>query len=121
MKHVKHYKDIGFTVVAEPHYFHVEYLIYEIEGDSVDGNPLYHRKGSDSFPDSVDTIEESEPYLTGEVKWDGCSNWEFDEQERSMLHFCSRENLQSISEIMVACYDWTKELLPSFRPADVNG
>lgn len=110
---IKHFKDLNFTVVAEPKQHWVEYKVYDIEGYDSDTNTLYyHRADSDTHPDCVDTIEESEPYLSGSVKWDGCSNWHFDEQERCMLHGCCRQHLQRLGDIMAQCWDWTGQLIP---------
>lgn len=64
----------------------------------------------DCFPTA--DIDSAGVYLSGEVKWDGCSNWRFDEQDDCMLHACSREELSRFSEAMQLCYDWAKELLP---------
>ena len=110
----KDFVDLEFTVIAVPHEYYVEYTIYDHETLSIDGcDPSFHRAGSHSHPDPVDTVEEAEPYLHGQVKWDGCSNWYFDEQDRVMLHGCSRENVQRFGDIMAACWDWTQELIPA--------
>jgi hypothetical protein len=113
-KHIKHFKDLDFTVVAEPNDYSVDYVIYDVEGWCTDDTPVWHRAGAQGHPDCVDTLEEAEPYLHGHVKWDGCSNWAFDEQERVMLHGCSRKDVLRFGEIMAACWDWTKELCPNW-------
>lgn len=117
---VKHHRDINFTVVAKVESHHVEFTVYEINGFGINKStgefdvPLWRKKDADCNAETVDTLYESEPYLHGSVKWDGCSNWYFDEQDRVMLHACDRENLLAIGEIMARCWDWTKELLPNF-------
>lgn len=119
-RHIRHVPELSFTIVAEPHDYYVTYTIYDIqgfgEGDTKDvfDKPLWPRAGATSSPDCVETLEESEPYLHGDVKWDGCSNWEFDEQERVMLHGCSRKGVQRFGEVMAMCWDWTKELCPNW-------
>ena len=117
-RRIRHSEPLGFTIVAEPHEYYVEYTIYDIEGWS-EGNvagvydvPNWHRAGADTHPDFVKTLEEAEPYLHGSVKWDGCSNWHFDEQERVMLHGCSRADVLRFGEVMAMCWDWTAELCP---------
>lgn len=112
--HVRHSRELRFTIVATPHQYRVEYAVYDIEGWGDADKPLWHRAGSDTWPDIVETIEESELYLHGEVKWDGCSNWHFDAQESVMLHGCSRGDLLRHGEIMAMCWDWTAELCPSW-------
>lgn len=106
-----HFKELSFTVVATPHSHYVEYKIYDHAGYNEDGSPLFQKGGSQCSPDPVETIEESEVYLSGSVKWDGCSNWRFDEQDRVMLHGCCRDDILRYGLIMAACYDLTKELV----------
>lgn len=111
--HTKHFKDLDFTVVATPHSHQVEYSIYDIEGyTSIDNMPLWHKAGASSYPDPVESLSEAEVYIHGSVKWDGCSNWSIDENERCMIHGCSRRDIQRIGDIMALCWDWTAQLIP---------
>ena len=116
---IKHSKELGFTIVAIPDDYVVRFFVYEVNGwyDGGSGDydaPMYQKKGAANCSDWVDTIEESEPYLHGEVKWDGCSNWHFDEQERCMLHGCTREDLENIGKVMAMCWDMTAEICPNW-------
>lgn len=114
----RHWTDLGFTaVVTELREYVVDFAVYEIE--YVEPGPpeklLWHRAGADVYPDPVETLAEAEPYLHGSVKWDGCSNWAFDEQERgAALHGCSRHDLVRLGEVMARCWDWAGELLPTW-------
>jgi hypothetical protein len=116
----KNFVDLNFTVVAEVHEYRVEFKIYDIvgmaEGDTkgVYDRPLWHKAGSPRSADIVETLAESEVYLSGHVKWDGCSNWQFDEQDRCMLHGCSRQGIQRFGDILGACWDWAAELCPNW-------
>ena len=118
---IKNLNDLDFTIVANPHEHRIEYIIYDIEGYTKDKTkdifdiPLWHRAGSPCHPDSVESLELAQPYLHGYVKWDGCSNWYFDEQDRCMLHGCSRSDIQRFGDVMAFCWDWAKELLPNFE------
>lgn len=120
-RRVRHSPELSFTIVAVPHDYHVEYSIYDIEGfgegeaRGVYDRPLWHQAGAAIYPSTVDTLEEAEPYLHGSVKWDGCSNWHFDMQDRVMLHGCSRENVQRFGDVMTLCWDWTAELCPHWN------
>lgn len=107
---------LEFTVVAEVHGRHrVDFKIYNICGYQMPENtPLWHKAGSDTSHDMVDKLSESEVYLHGQVKWDGCSDWHFDEQDRVMLHGCSRANIQRFGDVMGYCWDWASMLLPKF-------
>jgi hypothetical protein len=119
-QHIKHFKDLSFTVVAEVHEYRVEYKMYDIVGwdggntQGVNDRPLWTRAGAHSSGDYVETWEESEVYLSGHVKWDGCSNWCFDEQNRCMLHACCKSDVQRFGDVMAACWEWTAELCPNW-------
>ena len=120
-RHVRHSCELDFTIVAEVHEYRVHFTIYDIEGwqegdtKGVYDSPGWHRAGSGTHPDFVDSLDDAQAYLHGEVKWDGCSNWHFDEQDRVMLHGCSRANVQRFGEVMALCWDWTAELCPAWN------
>jgi|688.fasta_scaffold819497_1 hypothetical protein len=94
----KQFTSLQFVVHATVQEHSVDFVAYDIEG---------------FFGARLDApaINESEPYLHGTVKWDGCSNWYFDEQDRVMLHGCQRSDLTRFGEVMAACWDWASELL----------
>ena len=95
------HKDIGngrYRALAKVDEYHVNFQIYD----------LWDCENNLSFtPPRENTI-----FLSGGVKWDGCSNWKFDEQERVMLHGCSREDLVIFGQIMAECWDWAFDLMP---------
>lgn len=114
---IRHELDLRFTIVASPQSHWVEYKIYEIVEASEDGkNFSWPRVGAEHGMDVVTRLEWAEPYLSGSVKWDGCSNWSFDEQDKGVaLHGCSREDLLRLGEVMARCWDLTAELCPAWK------
>ncbi|WP_175952856.1 hypothetical protein [Burkholderia sp. BCC0405] len=118
-RHVKNFTELDFTAVAEVHSYRVDFKIYHVmswewwDDNGHHERPLWVRAGSTGGGDDVQNLEEAEIYLHGEVKWDGCSNWHFDEQDRVMLHGCSRSDIQRFGDVMAACWDWAMELLPN--------
>lgn len=102
--------DLRFTIIAEPDTHCVDYKIYDI----VSSDPIcWQAKDSNGF-ELVDSLDAAEVYLHGGVKWDGCSNWHFDEQDRVMLHGCSRSDVQRFGNVMALCWEWTAELCPEW-------
>lgn len=117
---IMHSIDLGFTIVAEAHEYRVDFTIYDIEGFAVgdaqsEDRPLWHKAGSTSHFDVVYSVEEAEPYMHGEVKWDGCSNWYFDEQNRVMLHGCCKADVQRFGDVMALCWDLAAEMCPAWN------
>ena len=56
------------------------------------------------------TEDDHENYeLRAFVKWDGCTNWETNED--CMAHGCYRSCLTNAGEAMALCWDWAKEIM----------
>ena len=110
---IKHLPELDFTIVAVTHEYRVDFKIYEVIGLAEGATlgvydvPEFYTTENDRLTES---IQEAELYLHGEVKWDGCSNWHFDEQDRVMLHGCARQDVLRFGEVMAACYDWAAEI-----------
>jgi hypothetical protein len=119
---IEHQHELGFTIVAKPDAYGVEYVLYDIVGWEVGeglgefDKPLWLKVGVWNSYDVVNTLAESEPYMHGTVKWDGCSDWCFDQQEHVMLHACDRQGLLRIGQALARCWDWTAELCPRWDP-----
>jgi len=112
---IKHLPELDFTIVAVTHERRVDFKIYEViawaESTTlgvydVPEFYIYHTENVCL----TESIQEAELYLHGEVKSDGCSKWHFDEQDRVMLHGCTRQDLLRFGEVMAACYDWAAEI-----------
>jgi hypothetical protein len=117
---VRHFDDIDFSAEA---WFEVEYAdaavyfrVCEITGReaSINGDGPHERcwqsGGAGSSMDFTVDLTTADTYLSGSVKWDGCSNWSFDEQDRGMLHFCAKQDAIALGTLMGYLYDWAKEL-----------
>jgi hypothetical protein len=104
----KTFPDLHYTVVATPYSHYVEYKMYKVSGFGMDGTPVYG-------PKFLEDINEAKLFMHGSVKWDGCSNWWFEDMGRnSYIHSCSKEDLLDIGKIMAECWDWTATLCPEW-------
>lgn len=110
---IKHFEKLGYSIVAEPSEYFVEYTIYQHEGYEKNGTPLFHRKDADSYPDPIEDYRNAEPMFKGSVKWDGCSNWDFSFQEMNMFHGCSKTDLINLGLILGEAWSMTKNLIPN--------
>lgn len=112
-REVRHFPDLRFSVIAAVFQYHVDYQIYDICG-WMEGAT----KGVFDVPvwDDADRLEDAPVYLHGFVKWDGCSNWYFDEQDRVMLHGCGISDIQRFGDIMAECWNWAGLLCPAWNP-----
>lgn len=88
------FEDLWFYVKATPGEHRVHYEIYDIEGIG-DGD--------------TDHLLSEEPLITGHVKWDGCSDWDF-HTDHVLWHECDREGLVRIGAVLARCWDLTETL-----------
>lgn len=123
-KTITTFEDLSFTVVAElgENELHVSFKVLDIEGHTEDMQPLYEPQegaphNASGYVDTTDPLHAA-PYINGSVKWDGCSNWLFDDQVGgNMLHGCSRRDIQRYGDVLGRCWDMAGEMMgKNWRP-----
>jgi hypothetical protein len=72
---------------------------------------VYETLSYDEVDDVITETEKGEHFANGMVKWDGCSNWKFTEQN-CMHHQCGKDGLSAIGEILAACWQASGALMP---------
>jgi hypothetical protein len=108
--HLRVERALNFTITAVVHEHHVEFNGYEIK--NIDEPPAYEGPSGELVSDPSQAVK----FFHGFVKWDGCSNWMFDENAREVyLHACDRDILRNVVEAMSVCWDWTADLLPTWN------
>lgn len=117
MEHISDECDIGYTITGNlcPDYGYAMYFeVYQIQGVCEDGQVLWIKKGAVSLPDPVESIDDAEIFLHGSIKWDGCSNWHFDEQDRIMIHGCSVDDMTNVGVLFERMCAIAKNTIPSW-------
>lgn len=94
-----------YRIHYTPGDYHMEFTAFEIIGKYEDGKPLFHKANYQDGGDMVESASEAQPYFSGSIKWDGCANVQFDEQESCMLHFCGLKDALKIANMIKAVYD----------------
>lgn len=111
------WKDIGFYCMAEVHEYYMDFKVYsfylwqtpeQTEWDGVSdlksgqapSGCAFDKKDAAATPDPVVTVEQSQVFLSGFIKWDHCTNLRFDTQDESMLHFCDREQMVNVGGVV---------------------
>jgi len=74
---------------------------------------VYERDNADHGMDVVTDLEEAQIFLSGNIRFDGCSNMQFNEQENCMLHFCGRKMATDVRVLMGELYDIAIDYIPS--------
>lgn len=81
----------------------IEFVVAKVIGHAVDGAeelPLYSTEACGT----TGQFDEAEKSLSGSIKWDGCSNWDF-HTEACAAHFCGRKDAVGIGRLMGHLYD----------------
>lgn len=114
---IEHLDDIGFTVAWQLDSDHrCDFTAYEIICPYIEGQQerSWHAKGYTSSSDCVESIDLAQPFVHGYVRWDGCSNWHFDEQDSIMLHFCSKDEAGNIGRLLERLYEIAAKAIPAW-------
>lgn len=104
------WSDLNFAAVHFPDKYSQEteehgpvsahFKVYEIEG-------YYEEDKEGEYPVSVyENLAEAGPIIEGWIKWDGCSNWEF----QKSIHFCRMERASQLAELFKRLYAWGRVL-----------
>lgn len=104
-----HHKCNHTIVVQQSYELVVDFKVYPVRGESEDGERIY--ECGDDGSGFTRHVELANDYLHGFVKWDGCSNWYFDEQDTCMLHFCGVNMVQDLMSVMCHCYEVAEDVL----------
>lgn len=89
---------------------------FEIVGRYTDsGATIYNRKGYTFSPDPVDTIDEAATYLTGFVKWDGCSEFAFADENHN-THLCGARDYARLCALLRHIWTRAFELMQREQP-----
>jgi len=90
-----------------------EFEIYEIIGKDFNEKtkkwdiPIYERKGATNSEDfSLNELEDAQPYLTGLIKWDGCSHFYFGED--GYLHLCGLDRIENLNKVLTKLIELAK-------------
>ena len=119
---VTYHDDLGYLVVANKGSHSMHFTVYDVMGTASNTEvylPLKNSNTSESALLDVETLDFSpfQIYLHGDIKWDGCSNMHFDEQENCMLHFCGRTDALKIGILLGYLYKLAETHI---EKADIN-
>lgn len=105
---LERFEDFAIRVTLQSHVASFE--VKEIGGED-DAGRWYYKDDNGNAADIG--FDEGETFLSGDIKWDGCSNWDFHTSE-CMAHFCGRQHATSIGRLMAKLYDIAAERMPSY-------
>lgn len=116
MKKVIHWDDLGYSAQIETFKHYMYFRIAAITATDIfhlKTGEKCHRSWRDAQEEEVYDITKSTPYMSGHIKWDGCSNIQFDEQNNAMLHFCGKTDATNIGVLIARLYDLASKSIPN--------
>jgi hypothetical protein len=87
----------------------IDFYAAEVIAVAEDGTKFYARAGSGSSEDDTDEFDFAARLVSGSVKWDGCSHYNFG--EGGYLHMHSRGDLETLSNALAVIYERCGELM----------
>lgn len=115
--HLRYFPELNFAATAtEINEYVCRFDLYEVfswkrvDGEHI-GTPLFKPKGNRPPCENTSDISEAVSYVTGYIKWDGCSDWTFNQEENFCFHFCGQEEIKSLALAMEECWLWAGELI----------
>lgn len=115
--YIEHNEELGFTIVAEIEDYVLSFKCYEmytIDLNSGQSTRAWQNAESHTSPNYTYSLANAEIYVHGFVKWDGCSNWHFNIQDKSVIHFCGKDDLNKVSALLARCWTISEEECPMF-------
>ncbi len=102
--------DFGVTVIYTlSKYPSIEFFAAEIVAIDDDG-ALYTLQGASSSDDHARDPRNAERFISGQVKWDGCSHINFGD-EHGYLHLCGRSSFDKVCLTLDKIYERCGEIM----------
>lgn len=98
--------DIGYSAELTDMGYRADFIIKKI----ISCNPVLEWANEDETltPD----WSKADTFCHGDIKWDGCSNYWFDEQDKMCIpHACSREDLVNLGILLGRVFDIAAEIM----------
>jgi hypothetical protein len=112
MSDLFYHNDIGYTIKADYKEYHIDFYVYRnmtygLDADENDSVVWLKKNGT--WQEETSNIEEAETYVHGFIKWDGCSNWEYNKDSDIMIHFCGSNEAEFAAKVIPLCYKIASE------------
>ena len=110
----KHFKDIYYSVFAEVYSHYIEFKVYPIFAIEHNTNAILWEKRESPIIDGTKELDKAQVFLSGSIKWNNCSNWKFDIQDKVMLHFCSKQESMNLGILFERLYKIAEDHVPHY-------
>lgn len=95
--------------------FSVSFKVVEIVARLADSNSIeYELEGAQDSMDTTGDFDKAQRFISGFVKWDGCSHFYFGDNQ-GYIHLCGRREIQKISDLIKIIYNNCGMLITSYK------
>ena len=106
------WEDIWFLAVGERGEYSTDIKLYEISAFKPDNTPMLGEYGDIE----LENHDMAESFADGWVKWDGCSEWVFDQ-----FHCCTVNQLSNVGEALARCWEMASGLINEWNDDVAEG
>lgn len=112
--------DIEYVVETwQEHNTILDFKVYSVfglnwSGPNGEGGEYMLCKDNDGRTEGVTDISEASVFMSGSIRWDGCSNLRFDGQDDIMLHFCGKQSAVDVGTLLGRLYDLAADEIESW-------
>lgn len=101
------WRDITCLVEIQLEGSYLKFRVFNIclGSDDINDTDVWFREKGSPIWESTKDIENALCMMSGDIRFDGCMNLIFPEQEECMLHFCGRKDAANIGIIINRIYD----------------
>ncbi len=98
--------EFGFRIEWSALDHWADFKVYDICGRGPE--PMFHKKDASSYPDSVTDTAGADLYVSGYIKWDGCSQMDWGPE---CSHFCGADAFKKHIALLKHLYLRAPELM----------
>lgn len=92
-----------FVIEWSAHSHHVNFVVKEIVAAGHPDKEWYY-ESRDNMNDQTTNFSDAAEFLSGSIKRNGCSDWNF-HTDSHMMHFCGRGMAESLGHLMSRLYN----------------
>lgn len=93
----------------------IEFKVFEFQSfTGPNGAGIQFPAIGDKYGDYTEDIFNAQPYFEGTIKWDGCSNVIYSDQNNCMLHYCGVEDAERSWLMFQTLYKYAADNIPTW-------
>ena len=92
----------------------IDFTVIECIGKTLKGKPCFQLRDTDCSPVFTEDESQAEIFLSGSIKWDGCSNLTWFPDDDGYHHFCGRKDNLRMAILINRLYAICTKFMPAW-------